>query len=108
MIDLIYSHIKRVYLDWDVNSNNNNRKELFIWSFNDLLKFVFYFFIEEDKCDFGAFNGITQKGRFVHALQLIDNPMAMDEFSLDDVDTVISEYDVADCGSFGSESMAIS
>jgi len=34
--------------------------------------------------------------------------MAMDEFSLDDVETVFSEYDVADCGSFGSESMAIS
>ena len=70
--------------------------------------YFFYFFTEEGNCDYGAFNGITQKDRFVHALQLIGNPMAMDEFSLDDVETVFSEYDVADCGSFGSESMAIS
>lgn len=32
----------------------------------------------------------------------------MDEFKLEDVNTVASEYDVGDCGSFISESVVMS
>lgn len=48
------------------------------------------------------------KGRFIHALQLISDPIAMDDFKLEDMETVFSEYDIADCGSFVSESVVMS
>lgn len=34
--------------------------------------------------------------------------MAMDEFCLDEVETVVSEYDLDECNNFLSESMVVS
>lgn len=63
---------------------------------------------KEKQEDSGIFSGVHDKRVFVHSLQLINNPMAMDEFCLDDVETVISEYDLEECNSFLQESMVIS
>jgi len=51
---------------------------------------------------------VHYKERFIHALQLISDPIAMDDFKLEEMETVFSEYDVADCCSFVSESVVVS
>ncbi|EAR96060.1 hypothetical protein TTHERM_00127250 (macronuclear) [Tetrahymena thermophila SB210] len=63
---------------------------------------------ETKKEDSGVFNCINDKKSFVHSLQLINNPMAMDQFCLDEVETVVSEYDLEECNSLLQESMVIS
>lgn len=40
----------------------------------------------------GAFEQMEKSSSFVHSLQLVHNPLAMDDFNLSDVETVLSEY----------------